>query len=278
MLFLFFYEVIRLFLQKSSPNPQPYNGNVNALFKDNDSLVSKIDPRARIVGTVIFAFSVVLSDGLLALCLALLCSFTMACCAKLKLVGTLKKMAAMDAFMLYLILILPFSVPGDSFITLFGFEGSWQGLFKGLIITLKANAVVLMIFAGVSILPANVLGSALTSLKVSHKLIQLLLFTMRYLKVIGDEFQRLRRAMRARAFVLRFNWHSWKSIGYLIGMMIVRSMHRSERVVAAMKCRGYQGQFVSYHPLSWQVMDFWYCVLMSLGCSAIITLNFVGGL
>ena len=37
----------------------------------------------------------------------------------------------MDMFMLYLLLMLPFTVPGDSFITLFGLEGSWQGLEQG---------------------------------------------------------------------------------------------------------------------------------------------------
>lgn len=265
--------MIRLPLQKPPQTPKPVTNSMNILFSGNDSLVSKIDPRARIIATLIFAIAVVLSDGFLALCLALLFSVSMACAAQLKLVTTLKKMAAMDAFMLYLILILPFSVPGDTFVVLFGYAASWQGLFKGLIITLKANAVVLMLFANVSILPSTVLGSALTSLKVSNKLIQLLLFTMRYLHVIYDEFHRLRRAMRARAFVMKFNWHSWKSIGYLIGMMIVRSMHRSQRVVGAMKCRGYQGQFVSYHPLFWQGKDTQYCVFMAVMIVAILFLN-----
>ena len=30
--------------------------------------------------------------------------------------------------------------------------------------------------------------------------------------------------------------------GYLIGMMLVRSLERSERILAAMKCRGFTGR------------------------------------
>ena len=239
------------------------------------SLLQKIDPRARITCTLLFAFAVVLSDQLIALILALTISVIVAFIAKLAVVTTLKRMAAMDMFMLYLLLMLPFTVPGDSFITLFGLEGSWQGLEQGIKITLKANAVVLMLFATVANLSSSALGSALQALKVSNKLIQLLLFTLRYLSVIEDEYSRLRRSMRARAFVMKFNWHSWKTIGNLIAMLLVRSLHRSQRILKAMKCRGYNGQLVNYLPMHWQPVDSGYCGLMALLTAAIIAVNFI---
>ena len=241
----------------------------------NQSLLQKIDPRARIASTLLFAFSVVLSEQLIGLIFALVIAVIMAFVAKLPVVKTLKKLAAMDLFMLYLLLMLPFTVPGYNFITLFGFHGSWQGLEQGIKISLKANAVVLMLFATVTNLSSSALGSALQALKVSTKLIQLLLFTLRYFTVIADEYQRLRRSMRARAFVMKFNWHSWHTIGNLIGMMLVRSMHRSERILKAMKCRGYNGQFVSYLPMRWQPADSVYCCTMALLTAVIIALNFI---
>ncbi|EPJ52172.1 MAG: hypothetical protein OFPI_15150 [Osedax symbiont Rs2] len=239
------------------------------------SLLQKIDPRARIACTLLFAFAVVLSEQLIALIFALTISVIVAVVAKLAVAKTLKKLAAMDIFMLYLLLMLPFTVPGDGFIMLFGFQGSWQGLEQGIKITLKANAVVLMLFATVANLSSSALGSALQALKVSNKLIQLLLFTLRYLSVIEDEYKRLRRSMRARAFVMKFNWHSWKSIGNLIAMLLVRSMHRSQRILKAMKCRGYNGQLVSYLPMRWQPIDSAYCAAMALLTTVIIVINFI---
>jgi cobalt/nickel transport system permease protein len=32
-------------------------------------------------------------------------------------------------------------------------------------------------------------------------------------------------------------------LGYLVGMLLVRSLDRSERIVRAMKCRGFRGRF-----------------------------------
>jgi len=86
-------------------------------------------------------------------------------------------------------------------------------------------------------------GHALSRLRVPDKLVHLLLFTVRYLDVIGQEYKRMRRAMQARAFVMQANRHTWRSIGYMIGMLLVRALERSERVMNAMKCRGYQGRF-----------------------------------
>jgi len=260
-------------LSEANTNPLTSIGTFSA--GPNQSLVQKVDPRARIVCTVLFAFAVVLSDQLIALIFALVMSILMACFAKLTVAKTLKQLAAMDMFMLYLLLMLPFTVPGDSFMTLLGFSASWQGLEQGIKITLKANAVVLMLFATVTNLPSSALGSALQALKVSNKLIQLLLFTLRYLSVIADEYQRLRRSMRARAFVMRFNWHSWKTIGNLIGMLLVRSIHRSQRILKAMKCRGYNGQLISYLPMRWQPLDSGFCGTMALLTAAITAVNFI---
>jgi cobalt/nickel transport system permease protein len=39
------------------------------------------------------------------------------------------------------------------------------------------------------------------------------------------------------------NGHSYRAIGYLVGMLLVRSFDRSERVLAAMKCRGFRGRY-----------------------------------
>ena len=252
--------------------------SINAMFSGNHSSIQKIDPRARIICSFMFALAVVLSRDIPALLMALSCSLAMVYMARLPVLSTLKKMAAMDSFMLYLMVLLPFTVPGEVMVVVWGYEGSWQGLEQAIQITLKANAVVLMLFATVSIIPSSVLGSALSSLQVNMKLIQLLLFTMRYLTVIAQEYARLRRSMKARAFVMRFNWHSWKSIGYLIAMLLVRSMQRSQRIINCMKCRGFSGKYISYYPLQWQLKDTRYCLAMALFIMLIISINFVGGL
>jgi len=87
------------------------------------------------------------------------------------------------------------------------------------------------------------LGHALLHLRVPDKLAHLFLFTIRYMDLVHHEYGRLRQAMRVRCFRPRANRHTYRSVGHLVGMLLVRSFDRSERVLAAMKCRGFRGRF-----------------------------------
>ncbi len=147
--------------------------------------------------------------------------------------------------MLAALVTLPFTTPGAPVLTLFGLGASAEGLHKAAAILLKANAVVLMLAALVGTMSPVVLGRALARLGLPDRLAQLFLFTVRYLDVLHDEYRRLRTAMRARGFVMRADRHTWASVGRLFGMLVVRSLERSDRILAAMRCRGFDGRFPS---------------------------------
>jgi len=139
-------------------------------------------------------------------------------------------------------LLLPFSVPGEAAFYLFGWPASWAGIAQAGAIALKANAIVLMLLALVGSMEPTALGHALVRLRVPELLVHLLLFTVRYIAVVDGEYRRQRRAMTMRAFRPGTNWHSLRSLGYLIGMLLVRALERSERILQAMKCRGFTGR------------------------------------
>lgn len=211
--------------------------------KHDQSLIDRLDPRMRVILVTLFAFATVLSHNFFVLTIAVIAGFMLAVLAQLNVKRTLRRVIAMDMFMIFLIILLPFTTPGETWFSLFGLSASKEGFFHALMILLKAHAVVLALLALVGTISATTLGHALAHLRVPDKLVHLMLFTVRYLEVIGQEYKRMRRAMQARAFVLRTDMHTWRSIGYLIGMLLVHSLERSERIMDAMKCRGYKGQF-----------------------------------
>lgn len=86
------------------------------------------------------------------------------------------------------------------------------------------------------------MGHALFALKTPARLVHLMMFTIRYIDVLREEYQRLRTSMKLRGFRPRSNWHTYRSYGYLVGMMLVRAIERSERILTAMKCRGFNGR------------------------------------
>ncbi|RVU84426.1 cobalt ECF transporter T component CbiQ [Leucothrix sargassi] len=219
------------------------------------SVVDTFDPRARIVLAAVFALLVVFSKTLWLPFVGLLVSFVFALLASLNLKRTFRRVIAMDLFVVLMILMLPFTVPGREVFSVFGLSATEEGFLLAVSIGLKANAVVLAMLALVGTMGASTLGHALARLKAPEKLVHLLLFTVRYLDVISREYRRMRKAMRARAFVPKTNIHTLRSIGYLVGMLLVRSLERSERIYAAMKCRGYCGKLYLFDSMLWRTRD-----------------------
>lgn len=216
------------------------------LTRDDDlglGLVARLDPRSRVLAAGLFALLLTALPHVMPVLLGLGLALLTAALARLPLRRTLRRLAALDGIILLAVALLPFTVPGDTVFTLLGQGASAQGLHQGALILAKANAVTLMLLALVGSMDAARLGQALGRLGVPEKLVQLLLFTVRYLDVLHQEYARLRTALRARGFVLTTSPHGWRTIGTLFGMVMVRSAERAERIVAAMRCRGFDGRF-----------------------------------
>lgn len=234
---------------------RPHNGEANLLGDDcachtslhatleRSGLISRLDPRTRVLTAGVFALLVVGLTHLPTLGVAVALAVVAAILARLELRPTIRHMLALDGFMVLALVMLPFTVPGDTMVSLYGLDASRQGVIQALVILLKANAVVLMVLALVGSMDTVALGQALGRLGTPEKLVHLYLFTVRYLDVLHREYRRLRTAMKARAFTMRSDRHTWRSVGYLFGMLMVHSVERSERIVAAMRCRGFDGTF-----------------------------------
>ena len=203
--------------------------------------LNRLDPRCRIGGAVAAAICVVALSNIASLLAALVLSLGMTAAAQLPWPALLKRVAVMDGFIILMLLTLPFTHPGEPLFTLLGFTGSVEGAYQALTIGLRTQVIMLVLITWVGTLEPVALGQALQQLKMPVRLTQLLLFTLRYIEVLYREYHRLRRAMRARAFQPGSNMHVWRSLAYLSAMLLVRSHDRSERVLNAMKCRGYNG-------------------------------------
>jgi cobalt/nickel transport system permease protein len=91
---------------------------------------------------------------------------------------------------------------------------------------------------------AEELLRALRQLHVPVLFVATLSFMNRYLHVAADELARMRRARAARTFEHAPRAGLPTAAG-LIGMLLVRSFERSERVHAAMLARGFDGEIRS---------------------------------
>jgi len=197
-------------------------------------------------------------NGFPALGLAIAMAVSAAMLTRLRLLGVVKRLVPVNLFMLLLIAMLPWAAEGHPLFGLGPFEYTWEGFLLAAAIALKGNAIVLGVVALLGTLDTVTMGHALNHLHVPDKLTHLLLFTVRYLDVLRREYLRLTAAMKMRGFRPRMSLHAYRSYGYLIGMLLVRSVDRSERIVAAMKCRGFRGRFYLLDHFAFSMRDAWF--------------------
>lgn len=212
------------------------------------TLISRVDPRLRILGALLFSVAVALCTGLPAAGFALAAGLFLAVLARLPGAVLPRRLGPLNLTMLGLLVLLPLSAPGQPLWSAGPVRFSAEGAALAVLIAVKANAILLGLTALMSTIEAVRLGHALQQLRCPAKLTQLFLFTVRYLDVLHAEYVRLARAMRARAFTPRLCRHTLHSYGYLAGMLLVRAFDRSERIQAAMKCRGFRGRYPAVAP------------------------------
>lgn len=219
-----------------------------------------IDPRARIVTALAMSTVIVLAGRLDSVGVALVAAIVAVMASRQAFRGVAKRLLPLNVLMLLLVLLLPLTTPGETVFRLGSVRFSRDGLWLAVGIAMKGNAVLLWFIALLGTMDPITFGHALSHLRVPDKLTHLLLFTVRYLDVLHREYLRLRAAMKARGFRPRFDRHTCRSLGYLVGMLLVRSFDRAERILAAMKCRGFQGHFFILDHFAFGRRDVAFCV------------------
>ncbi|OGV68417.1 MAG: cobalt ECF transporter T component CbiQ [Lentisphaerae bacterium RIFOXYA12_FULL_48_11] len=225
------------------------------LFSSGSSHIHRLDPRVRFVVTLILAFIIAVADNLMTLVWALALAALFVVFARLAVYPVIRRLSHLNAFMFFLWLVLPWSVQGDTALVLAGIPCTAEGLRLAMTITLKGNAIVLLFTALVATIDPAHLGYTLKHLALPDKLVHLFLLVIRYTDVIHEEYERIRNAMKARAFKASFCGHTLMTFGYLVGLLLIRSIDRSERVLGAMKCRGFDGRFRILKNLTLKIPD-----------------------
>ncbi|MBI5250497.1 MAG: cobalt ECF transporter T component CbiQ [Desulfomonile tiedjei] len=216
-------------------------------FALGNSIIHRLDPRVKIVVTFIFSIMVAVTNSIATAAVAMILPVVLILTARVDLVQVLRRVAVVNTFVLFLCVFLPFTYPGRTILSFGPLDVHMEGLTYAALITIKSNAVILMVIALLGTSPVFSLVHALSRMGLSEKLVHLFFFCFRYIHVIHEEYHRLSNAMKMRGFKAGTNMHTYRSYAYLMGMLLVRSFDRSARIFAAMKCRAFKGRFYVLH-------------------------------
>lgn len=220
---------------------------IEELFARGDSFFHRLDPRGKIIGVLCHTATLALINSFAALFCGFLFSLFLLLFAKLPPALVLRRILLVNGFTLFLWITLPLTYGGELIHQLGPFRLSHEGLLLAARITLKTNAILCAIIALVTTSTIAELGSGLDKMRFPPKICFLLLYSYRYIFVIHQEYSRLLRAAKMRAFAPGTNLHTYRTFAYLFGMTLVKSSNRAKRVHQAMLLRGFNGKLVSLY-------------------------------
>jgi cobalt/nickel transport system permease protein len=228
-----------------------------------ESLLHRLDARAKLVMTLAFIFATLLTpDGGWTVFVALGGLLALAIIASgLSPRLVLGRSLLALPFLLAAVPVL-FNRPGDVLFTVpvTGWQATEAGAVDLASILLRSwLSVIAATILTATTEPDHILRS-LRFLGVPRILVSTISFMWRYVFVIADEAQRMMRAREsrsARAPGTTGGSLAWRArvAGNMVGSLFLRSLGRSERVYVSMLARGYNGELRSLEPFALRTKD-----------------------
>lgn len=245
-------------------------------FERRRSPIHRLDPRVKVVWTVLFVLSVSLLPNGAWVSYGLAWGVTVLVAALSRLGWTYALRRSFVALPFALAALSVLFLPGPPLWRLpWGWVISVPGLERFLSVLLRSWVAVQAAILLTAVTPFPDLIHALHHLRLPEVLVHIVAFMVRYLSVLTDEAQRLLRARTARSAALPdrpaggpLAWRA-RVAGYMVGQLFLRSYERADRIYRAMEARGYQGRLLTLtrhrltgFDLTWALVGLLACVLL----------------
>jgi len=225
-------------------------------FAHLNSPIHSWDARIKIVSLLGLIISVVLLNKVLLAFFGLSFCIILVFISKIPLRFLFAYLKWVLLFALFFAIIMPLTVSGNDIASFYFLSVSKEGILLALLIVLRATSAALLVFLMIGTAKLSVTMKALDELKVPNKLISIFMFAYRYIFIFIEELEKMFTAAKARAFKEKTNIQTLKIVGFILGMLFVKSYERSRRVYSAMLARGYTGRLKILHELRLGRWDF----------------------
>lgn len=209
-------------------------------YARRDSWLNRWDARWKLSAVAVFVFCVAALDRRGAALAAAGAGAVMLAGAGLPVSLVWRRFWPLHLLLLPCFLIIPFTAPGPH-VHFAGFALSAEGLRQAFLLYLRAIAIICASMALVYSTPINTLLRAAERMRLPNALTQVALLTYRYLFSLTWEWNNVRNALRTRGFQNQTSLRTYRTLANVIGITLIRSLERTDRIYNAMRCRGYRG-------------------------------------
>lgn len=241
-----------------------------------ESSIQRWDPRFKIATLLLLILSIALVKSIALVLVGLVIACVLVLLSRIPLAFLFEGLKWVVLFLLPFFIILPVTYPGEVTSHILGVPYALEGVRLSVLIVVKAIAIVLTAYVIFGSTRFDINMIALQHLKCPPLIVQMMLFTYRFIFLFLSEMKRMDTAMKARGFVKKANIYTMKVMGGFVGTLLIRSFERTERIYKAMLSKGYQGDFHTLVVFNADAKDYFKAAIILAVAVAIFSVDMTG--
>lgn len=232
-----------------------------------DSVLHRLDPRVKIIGTLLYIISLFTFSDFLGYVVAIAFFVGMVCLSKVPFSYIVRGLKPIFFMLLFTAVLNLFWTPGTAFFKFGVIELTWEGLQKTAFISLR----LILLILGSSLMTLTTTPNQLTDalerllrplkyIRVPvHELAMMMSIALRFIPILIEETDKIMKAQMARGadFESGNIMQRLKSMLPILVPLFVSAIHRAGDLALAMDARCYHGGAgrTKMHPLRYQGKD-----------------------
>lgn len=220
-------------------------------YYQEDSLIHRLDPRVKLIGTVVFMISLFLFNNFICYMLGFLFMMVMVLLSKVPIKFMVRGMKAIFFLLLITVFYNLFLSAGDVLVQFWKIKITWQGLESAFYMLLRLS----LLIVGSSLMTLTTTPNQLTDGMESllkplrlfrvpvHEVAMMMSIALRFIPILMEETDKIMKAQTARGaqFESRNLFKKTKALVPLLVPLIISAFRRANDLALAMEARCYRG-------------------------------------
>ncbi len=220
-------------------------------YYDADSPVHRLDPRTKVLGTVIYIVGLFLVHSFLGFLVAAICLLVLIKISKIPLWYIVRGQKSIAMLLLFTVVLNMFMVKGDVLVRIWFLKITFQGLYTAIFMGLR----LMMLVIGTSMMTLTTTPLQLTDglekllrplkkIKVPvHDIAMMMSIALRFIPILMEETDKIMKAQSARGadFESGSLTQRAKSLIPVLVPLFISAFRRADELATAMEARCYRG-------------------------------------
>ena len=207
------------------------------------SVVHRMNPMTKVIVVLAMVISVAVVKNLNMAIFTLLLSFLMILAAKLPIGFVARRILSPFLFILLFAAALLLSGGDGEILWSAGFlDITKESATNAALVLVRGTAAIIMLTVLLATTRFDVIIKVLYDLKMPVFLLQILMFSYRFIFVFSDELESMKNSMASKGFRPNLSLRMFSSVSNMLGMLLIKSFERGDEVYRSMVAKGYTGK------------------------------------